>query len=70
MTFDIPDNVPMLCVSDRGRLRQIVSCLTLNALKFSTNKPTNVKIEANVEKSLLCVTVTDEGIGMSQEQID
>lgn len=56
--------------SDKHRLKQIITNLLSNALKFT---PAGKKVELNVaykkEESLLHVEVKDEGIGVAKEDI-
>ncbi|MBU76563.1 response regulator [Pseudoalteromonas sp. MEBiC 03607] len=70
--FDIDDNIPEYLIGDTLRLNQVLLNLLSNAIKFSNNK--------NVKLTLLCVSqtdeniqiefkVTDQGIGMTEEQV-
>ena len=55
---------------DIRRLKQILNNLISNSIKYSPAK-TKVTIETSVleERNEICVTVSDEGIGMSQDDI-
>jgi PAS domain S-box-containing protein len=52
---------------DVTRLQQVVMNLTMNALKFSNNKP--VEFHAKRDDNNLVLVVKDQGIGISQEDI-
>jgi len=57
-------------IGDPGRIRQIVTNLLSNALKFTTKGDVSVRyscIKSNNGRSLLRFEVTDTGIGMSDE---
>lgn len=56
------------CVTDGGRLQQILSNLVANATKFTKNG--TVTIAVSVQNEHLVFTVRDTGIGMSRDQID
>jgi len=60
------ENVPLAINSDPLRLKQILSNLISNAIKYS---PENSSIDINIEfkKDKLYVAVIDEGIGISPE---
>jgi PAS domain S-box-containing protein len=63
-------NHPWL-IGDPGRIRQIVTNLLSNALKFTPKGDVSVRyscIKSNKGRSLLRFEVTDTGIGMSAEQ--
>ncbi|MFT7178178.1 MAG: signal transduction histidine kinase/PleD family two-component response regulator [Oceanospirillaceae bacterium] len=63
-------NHPWL-IGDQGRIRQIVTNLLSNALKFTSRGEVSVRyscIKSNKGRSLLRFEVTDTGIGMSDEQ--
>lgn len=54
--------------SDKERLRQILSNLITNAIKYSDKGVVDVR--ARVDQDWLVVTVADQGIGMSAEQLE
>jgi signal transduction histidine kinase len=71
--FEISDEVPPLLIGDAGRLRQVLSNLVNNAVKF-TNAG-KVLIIATVPRSIvgvevtLRVAVTDNGIGLDENNV-
>jgi len=63
--IDIPTGLPIVDV-DPLRAERVLSNLTDNAIKYSPNGG-EVKISARQEKGNLIVCVSDEGLGISQE---
>jgi signal transduction histidine kinase/HPt (histidine-containing phosphotransfer) domain-containing protein len=71
MMYIAPD-VPRLFRGDPGRLRQILLNLLSNAIKFTDSGEVYVRASvdaSNPEKSQIRISVTDTGIGMSQETV-
>lgn len=60
----LPDAIP----SDKERLRQILTNLITNAIKYSDRGV--IKVEAERQEDLVVVRVSDQGIGMTSEQIE
>ncbi|MBE0469838.1 MAG: response regulator [Methyloprofundus sp.] len=56
-------------VGDQVRLRQVLSNLIANAIKFTEHGEVNVWIETD-EQGRLCFAIEDTGIGMSSDQVD
>ena len=68
---EIDPKIPEWLYFDYLRLKQIVSNLLSNALKFTPqNKKVLFRISYVREKSLLCFSIEDEGIGMKEEIIE
>ena len=53
---------------DRRRIKQIVSSLISNALKYTSQGSVSIFYEINEEKAIICVT--DTGIGIPEEKYD
>jgi signal transduction histidine kinase len=64
--------IPRIIQTDPLRLRQILINLLGNAIKFTpTGKVTiTVRVEGPGPGHVLCVEVTDSGIGMTPEQLE
>ena len=68
--YDISVNVPRYHCGDPGRLRQVITNLVGNAIKFTDTGEVfvNVEVEDNFqEKTRLRFTVRDTGIGIAEE---
>ncbi|HSR50892.1 MAG TPA: response regulator [Acidobacteriota bacterium] len=71
MSCDLAPDLPDQLQGDPGRLRQILLNLLGNAVKFTEEGEISVSVEveeAGEEKVLLHFSVSDTGIGISQEQ--
>jgi signal transduction histidine kinase len=67
--FSIADDIPKEIIGDEFRIAQVVTNLLSNAIKFS---PPDSLIEVRVKRekgTKLVVTVEDQGVGMSNEQL-
>ncbi|NII26221.1 response regulator [Pseudoflavitalea sp. X16] len=66
--FRMVGNVPVCLYADKTKLRQIVSNLLVNAIKFSpANEPIFVTI--NVDEDFLHIRVRDKGPGIGPEKL-
>ncbi|PRR82065.1 ATP-binding protein [Clostridium vincentii] len=73
INFDIYKGVPNVLKGDPLRLEQIISNLTTNAIKFTSQGEVNVLVRIADEtenKVSLNFSVTDTGIGLTKEQIE
>ena len=69
----VEDSVPAVCLGDELRLRQVLTNLVSNAIKFTKEGSVFIRIEClNVEpatvKRVICCTVSDTGIGIPQDK--
>lgn len=72
LTVWIDDDLPDIVAGDRGRLRQVLTNLVANAVKFTEAGEVNLRVRASLrpdESVLLCFEVTDTGIGIAEEEI-
>lgn len=65
----IPEDIPREIVSDQKRLRQVLSNLVGNAVKFTDHGSVKVTVDKQVinEQLMLQFCVTDTGIGIPEE---
>ena len=66
--IDVPEDDVLLITADRRATRQILLNLLSNAVKFSP-KGSTIKISAREADGSILLTVTDQGPGMSAEDI-
>ncbi|WP_435259574.1 ATP-binding protein [Thioclava sp. FR2] len=68
----IDDSVPKLFLGDATRIRQVISNLVNNALRYSTDGPIIVRASAtdHAKGALLRVEVEDFGVGIDECQIN
>ena len=64
--FTIDNNLPAFVYGDENRLRQIITNLISNALKYTNSGQVDVHAYLN-EKNNLCVDIQDTGIGIRDE---
>lgn len=71
LTYKIEDNVPDFVIADETRVRQVLSNLINNALKFTPQGTVKVHIKnASQGKTaeMLHISVQDQGIGLSKSE--
>ena len=61
--------LPTRVVGDPARLRQVILNLVGNAIKFTEKGNINLSVEPDKNKDMLHFSVSDSGIGMTEEQI-
>lgn len=59
------EKIPVLS-GDKGKIREILSCLLSNAVKFTRHG--SVLVKGKLEGEILVLTVSDTGLGMSDDQ--
>lgn len=69
LKFEMPDDLPAVCGDERS-IRQIWLNLLSNASKFSPPKTQITTGAKHLTNGALSVFVTDEGVGMTQDEID
>jgi len=72
LNFQVLPEVPDALVGDPGRLRQIVTNLVGNAIKFTHQGEVVIRVDAaeiHAEDTVLQFSVTDTGIGMTPKQL-
>ena len=68
LTTEVAPRAPRRVRSDPLRLRQILTNLLANAVKFTPRG--TIRLSVVAEASVLCFTVRDEGIGMTPAQLE
>jgi signal transduction histidine kinase len=66
LVADLPDQLPML-PSDEGRVRQIITNLVVNAIKYSESG--TVSLTVSVERRAVRISVADQGMGIAPEEL-
>jgi len=67
----IAPEVPQVMVGDQPRIRQIITNLLSNAMKFSVRGSVALDVEVLSQgEELLVINVSDTGVGIPQEDID
>jgi len=71
LNIEVGTDLPAHIISDPSRLRQIVTNLIGNAIKFTEEGAVTVRLEhdANPEDPRMLIKVIDTGIGMSEKQL-
>lgn len=71
LSYSVAPQIPQVLRGDSGRLRQILTNLVANAMKFTTYGSVKINIEIreeNIESVVIYFEVSDTGIGISPEQ--
>jgi two-component system phosphate regulon sensor histidine kinase PhoR len=69
LTFDMDYNQPIMVSADKERIQQVLTNLVVNSVKYGREKgTTEISIE-NLIKNKVIVRVTDNGEGISKENI-
>ncbi|MEY8849990.1 sensor histidine kinase [Psychroserpens sp. XS_ASV72] len=69
LTFDMDYNEPILVSADKERIQQVLTNLVVNSIKYGRKKgTTEISIE-NLIKNKVIVRVTDNGEGISEENL-
>jgi PAS domain S-box-containing protein len=68
LDLNITTPMPAHVLSDPSRLRQVMTNLVGNAIKFTEEGGVKLNISHDAEKQLVLVAVTDTGIGMNDAQ--
>ncbi len=73
LDLDLPLELPRRVVGDAGRLRQVLTNIVGNAVKFTETGSVQVRAAAEPsgeERVALSIAVSDTGIGVREDQID
>ncbi len=73
LNLNVDENIPARLVGDSTRLKQIVTNLISNALKFTSSGSVQVTAsleERNGDACRLRISVTDTGIGIPEDRLD
>ncbi|MEX0331197.1 MAG: ATP-binding protein [Puniceicoccaceae bacterium] len=68
LEFTAGPSVPEWVMADIRKVEQILSNLIGNALKFTETG--GIKVEMEAKGELLCIDVTDTGIGIAEEEVE
>ncbi|MDO8520622.1 MAG: HAMP domain-containing sensor histidine kinase [bacterium] len=71
LTLDVnfPNDKLLLATADESKIRQVLSNLIDNALKYTEKGGVRLILEKDGEKGVIRVTVKDTGMGLSQDDI-
>ncbi|MEL6950126.1 MAG: response regulator [Pseudomonadota bacterium] len=68
LMLEVPDTVPELILTDPVRLRQIVSNLVSNGVKFTDDGGVTVTLAGPIDGEQWCIDVADTGIGIPDSE--
>ncbi len=72
LIVDCDDNIPETLLGDPGRVRQILTNLISNAIKFTNEGYVRISThsEINGDNASITISVEDSGIGIAQDKMD
>jgi signal transduction histidine kinase/ligand-binding sensor domain-containing protein/DNA-binding response OmpR family regulator len=73
LVLEYPSDVPRHFVGDAGRIRQVVTNLAGNAVKFTSGGSVLITVECqgqDAQQARLRISVQDSGLGIPQEKLD
>lgn len=72
LNFEIDENMPDVLLGDSKRIRQILSNLLTNAVKYTNKGSVTLKVSCKIEgeNARIFYAVIDTGIGIKKENID
>ena len=68
LIFKVEDNLGFV-ISDHTKLRQILFNIIGNAAKFTSNGEVVITAKKNLQQKILCISISDTGIGMTDKQL-
>lgn len=69
MTADIPEHETFTVTADEGKIRQILSNLIDNAIKYTLKGSIHISLEKDNTAGTVFVKVRDTGVGLTQDDI-
>ena len=69
LTLNIDDNLPETINTDPLRIKQIITNLMSNAVKFTKEKK-NITVDINYDNKLLNISIKDQGIGIAHNKLN
>lgn len=74
LVFDLTSDLPQQSLGDPGRIRQIVTNLCGNAIKFTETGEIRVRVEScpssELDKDDILIAISDTGIGIAPDRLD
>ncbi|MDH3363857.1 MAG: ATP-binding protein [Gammaproteobacteria bacterium] len=68
-TWSVTYPADHLLVADRTRLRQVLTNLLCNAIKFTSEGSVSLEVDADLRRPMIRFTVVDTGIGIAPEKL-
>ena len=71
MVFEVDESLPTGYIGDDVRIRQVLTNLLTNAVKYTPKGKVTVKLSGRIEgdTAILCYSVVDTGVGIKEEDI-